>query len=44
MNRLSNVAGSASTTYNADNEETIFKGASHGYDAAEELTSDGTNT
>jgi hypothetical protein len=28
----SNVAGGLSTKYNADNEETIFKGASHNSD------------
>jgi len=40
----SNVAGRASTTYNADNEQSKFNGTSLSYDAAGQLTGDGTNT
>ena len=39
----SNVAGSG-TTYNADNEQIKFNGTSLTYDAAGQLTGDGTNT
>jgi hypothetical protein len=40
----SNVAGASSTTYNADNEQTKFDGATFSYNADGDLTGDGTNT
>lgn len=39
-----NVAGSPSTTYNADNEQTKFNGASLSFDNNGNLSGDGTNT
>lgn len=39
-----NVAGGASTTYNADNEQSNFNGVSLTYDANGNLTGDGSNT
>ncbi|MBF6570953.1 MAG: RHS repeat-associated core domain-containing protein [Candidatus Binataceae bacterium] len=39
-----NVAGGSSTSYNADNEQSMLNGTAHSYDNNGNLTGDGTNT